>query len=372
MKKQPDYAFDKGLNLERVAHLAPGSDGKLTQPHDGLQIATAEEMRKLATEPYADRSHVERVINQVEHPRYVRSFGRTAFEAAVLGNPDAKELTAVFYGWGGNFRAPLAQAEVVALTAANPDKAFLVVNGPGIGNSSSLPKTAQREIRKTGSYDALGEVLAPVMDHIGQDYDAVTVGGHSLGARTATAVAAHMERKPDELRPHDPTGTRKMSLGGIAARFFAGEGREDIRYKAVSPMPKLSEAGLTKLPLEDPQEVEFASGVTFTPGELMRPFEKPSGMAGLAQQFLVDPSGLKRDAFEGDLRAAVPNVLHKVELLVPDMSHLNDWQEVVRIVGRLRDVQNRTAEVNVRTIVGHTHANMNQPASLASIYTAEL
>lgn len=255
--KSPDYGFTEGLTIERKAHLTPdwhsqenignaealGLPRDTSQPDSRLQIATPEEIQRLSKDPYSGE-HAGRVVEQLKNPRYIRSLGGVGFEAAVVGNPDAEEVEIVFYGWGGNFRHPNAQREAITMTYANPGVAYVVMNGPGVGNSGMLPESAQKEIRKTGSYLPLGEYLAPVVDHVAQDYKAVDLGGHSLGARTATAVVANREGSTEELRLYDPTGTRKTSLGGIATGFFLGEGRELMKYDKASSVPKPGDVGL--------------------------------------------------------------------------------------------------------------------------------
>lgn len=378
--KSPDYGFAEGLTIERKAHLAPdwhsqenignaealGLPRDTSQPDNQLQIATPEEIQRLSKDPYSGE-HSGRVVEQLKNPRYIRSLGGVAFEAAVVGNPDAEEVKFVFYGWGGNFRHPNAQREAITMTYADPDVAYVVMNGPGVGNSGMLPESAQKEIRKTGSYLPLGEYLAPVVDHIAQDYEEANLGGHSLGARTATAVVANREGSTEELRLYDPTGTHKMSLGGIAIGFFLGEGGELMKYDKASSVPKPGDVGLEFLPQNDPDNIEAIAGLSDgAAGEFKRPEN------GWIQQFLVDPAGLRCDGFEGDLRVAAPNVERRVDILVPDGSHLNDWRNVAMIVGRLRSVPGLTADVSQWNVLNHTHNSMDQPPALASVYAAKL
>ena len=57
---------------------------------------------------------------------------------------------------------------------------------------------------------------------------------------------------------------------------------------------------------------------------------------------------------------------------IPDMSELNDWRAICAIVGRLRSVDGLSAEVSQWNLYGHTHANMDQPAIPAIMYSAQL
>lgn len=365
--KSPDYGFEEGLILERVAHLTPDTYG-----HDGLgdkvEIATVDDVRRLSTEPYtADR--IASVVGQLERTRCIRSLGGVGLEAAVVNaGVDSGRVAFHFYGWGGNFRHPNAQREAIALQYRQPDVAHVFMNGPGIGNSGMLPPEVRREIRRTGSYLPLGEYLGPVAEHIAQDYDRVVMGGHSLGARMATAAAAHMDPELiDELRLHDPVGTDDMGLLGIARNFILREGVDDARYTKASVAPSAKEIGLRMLSVKAPE----AEGIeTALPDDAGREFVPPKH--GWMQQLLVDPYALGRDAFEGDLLVAAPNIDEAINIIVPNMSRLNDWRAIQGIVGRMRLLGVMSAEVSQWNLLGHTHANMNQPASLAAIYGADL
>lgn len=371
-----DYGFDDGLRLKRVSHIVPtaeGTENKLSNDGKIIQISP-ERMKELEVNPWLDinKDQKEKVIEQLKDPRYIRGLGGIGIEVAIIGDPNAEELQAVYYGWGGAFRHPNAQREAVNMVYANPNVAYMVMNGPGIGNSGMLPKSVQKEIRQTGSYVPAGEYYAKVLEHVAQDYDKVNVAGHSLGARVATGVAANMvPGTVSELRLHDPTGTRDMSLGGIAVGFFGKEGVEDARYAKESASPTAKEAGLMPLAVEAPylHDIEYVKGVQFSPVELNHPFEVPKN--GWIQQFLVDPSGLKRNAFENDFRVAAPNVRNAIHVLVPELSHLNKWEDIQTIVERARNIPN-IPEISQWNILRHTHANMNQPASLAAIYSVDL
>lgn len=369
-----DYGFDDGLRLKRVSHIVPTAEGaENTLSNDGkiIQISP-ERIEELEVNPWLDinKDQKEKVIEQLRSPRYIRGLGGVGIEVAIIGDPNAEELQAVYYGWGGAFRHPNAQREAVNMVYANPDVAYMVMNGPGIGNSGMLPKSVQKEIRQTGSYVSAGEYYAKVLEHVAQGYDKVNVAGHSLGARVATGVAANMTPGAvSELRLHDPTGTRDMSLGGIAVGFFGKEGAENSKYVKESASPTAKEAGLISLPVEAPHRIECIGGVGLSLEELGRLFEAPEH--GWIQQFLVDPSGLKLNAFEEDFRVAALNVRDSIHVLVPELSHLNKWEDIQRIFERVYRTPN-IPEISQWNILRHTHANMNQPASLAAIYSVDL
>ncbi len=369
-----DHGFDDGLRLKRVSHIVPtaeGTENKLFNDGKIIQISP-ERIEELEVNPWLDinKDQKEKVIEQVRDPRYIRGLGGIGIEVAMFGKLNAKKLQAVYYGWGGAFRHRNALREALDMVYANPDIAYMVMNGPGIGNSGMLPKSVQKEIRQTGSYASAGEYYAKVLEHVARDYDEVNVAGHSLGARVATGVVANMTPGAvSELRLHDPTGTREMNLVDIAVSFFGKEGAENGKYVKESASPTAKEAGLISLPVEAPHRIECIGGVGLSLEELGRPFEAPEN--GWIQQFLVDPSGLTRNAFEKDFRMAAPNVRDSIHILVPELSHLNKWEDIQMIVERARNIPG-IPEIDQWNILRHTHANMNQPASLAAIYSVVL
>jgi len=369
-----DHGFDDGLRLKRVSHIVPtaeGTENKLFNDGKIIQISP-ERIEELEVNPWLDinKDQKEKVIEQVRDPRYIRGLGGIGIEVAMFGKLNAKKLQAVYYGWDGAFRHRNALREALDMVYANPDIAYMVMNGPGIGNSGMLPKSVQKEIRQTGSYASAGEYYAKVLEHVARDYDEVNVAGHSLGARVATGVVANMTPGAvSELRLHDPTGTREMNLVDIAVSFFGKEGAENGKYVKESASPTAKEAGLISLPVEAPHRIECIGGVGLSLEELGRPFEAPEN--GWIQQFLVDPSGLTRNAFEKDFRMAAPNVRDSIHILVPELSHLNKWEDIQMIVERARNIPG-IPEIDQWNILRHTHANMNQPASLAAIYSVVL
>ena len=236
--KRTDYGFENGLQVAKI-------DSGLRQGKT-IQLATQEDMRRLAEESY-NSNHMNKTVEQLKDPRYIRVFsglGRVGIEVAIFGNENANKIQAVLYGWGGNFRHPNAIREAAVLACENPDTAIMVMNMPGVGNSGMLPESVRKEIRKTGSYGSLGEYVGPVIDHVAKDFDEVSVGGHSLGGRVATSSVAHMESKVNELRIFDPVGSRKMGIVALGWNFIGKEGVELTRYGKKSLSPSAKKTGL--------------------------------------------------------------------------------------------------------------------------------
>ena len=308
---------------------------------------------------------MDKIVEQVKNPRYIRGSGGVGIEVALIGNVDSDKLRVGAYGWGGNFRHPNALREAITMTYNDQNAAYLVMNMPGVGNSGMLSESARKNIRETGSYDSLGEHIGLALDHVSKDYDSIMVGGHSLGARVATSSVSHMDSKVDELRLFDPVGSRNMGLVALAANFIGKEGLELMRYDKESLAPSAKELGLQFLSREDPRCIEIIEG--FSEGsnsEFIAPKQ------GWRQQFLTDPFALSKDGFPEDLLRAAPNVLNKINIFIPERSHLTNMRNIAYIVGIVNGEPRSTA-ANARLfgiLDGHTHNVMNVPATLALIY----
>ena len=89
---------------------------------------------------------------------------------------------------------------------------------------------------------------------------------------------------------------------------------------------------------------------------------------GWKQQFLVDPFGLSKDAFESDLRLAIPHVENEIRIISPELSALNDPKDIADILGRCRDIEKSTALLRQLILIDHTHSVVTIPQVLATLY----
>ena len=95
--KRTDYGFENGLQVAKI-------DSGLRQGKT-IQLATQEDMRRLAEESY-NSNHMNKTVEQLRDPRYIRVFsglGRVGIEVAIFGNENANKIQAVLYGWGRKF-----------------------------------------------------------------------------------------------------------------------------------------------------------------------------------------------------------------------------------------------------------------------------
>ena len=100
-----DYGFDDGLRLKRVSHIVPtaeGTENKLSNDDKIIQISP-ERIEELEVNPWLDinKDQKEKVIEQLRNPRYIRGLGGVGIEVAIIGDPNAEELQAVYIwlGW---------------------------------------------------------------------------------------------------------------------------------------------------------------------------------------------------------------------------------------------------------------------------------
>lgn len=205
-----------------------------------------------------------------------------------------------------------------------------------------------------------------MLDYVSEDYDSIVVGGHSLGARVATASVSHMDSRVDELRLFDPVGSRNMGLVALAANFIGKEGLELMRYDKESLAQSAKELGLQFLSREDPKYVEVIEDFSERSNSK---FVVPK--QGWRQQFLTDTFALSKDGFAEDLLRAAPNVQREINIFTPEGSHLTNMRDIAYIVGIVNgEPRSTAAEARLFGILDrHTHNVMNVPAALALIYS---
>lgn len=161
-----------------------------------------------------------------------RGVGIAAVELAILPSANSDgSLKTVMMGWGGNFHVPIARLELAEIARQNPQSDILIVNNPGSGDSSALPKADMKRMRQTGDFTPYGEILGSALSNITSQYDQVNMYGHSMGARSAIATAPHLDRPIDYLSVTDPVGSKELGLLGLADRFVLQEGKHAGNYK---------------------------------------------------------------------------------------------------------------------------------------------
>jgi len=341
-KKLPDYGFSRGIeidvnNFPMNGHASGG--GRLRVSPEELSAVL-----KAGSDPESDA----KVAEAMSSPRIIRGIGGVGLEVAVL-NTGADSVMGVSYGWGGNVRHPVAVNEAKALAAQYPDKELIFMNPFGTGRSDNLPRSAAKDLRRTGHYSGgFGEIVGSVYDEVAEGRP-IHLRGHSLGARTVFGATPYMGKSPETVIVNDPTGTRKMSLAGIALGFVVKEGRHLGRYL---------EAGFDQ-DVTELQKNPVASSIWDT---------KDGTKGGWRQQFLVDPSGLSKDGFGHDLLVAAPNVQRLIRVISPELSALNNPEDIYRIMKACRDEVSPVALLEQYILRDHTHSVVTIPQVLTRLY----
>lgn len=258
-------------------------------------------------------SYANRPLSMNELKVYRQHVGGVAVEAALYHSPVGDgALKTMMMGWGGNFRAPVARLEMAEVARQNPGTDILILNNPGSGASDNVPKSAMKQMQKSGSFDAYSEITSGAIKPFTTQYDHVNMYGHSMGARNTIAAAGKLDRPVDYISVTDPPGSRRMSIPELTDSFVAKEGQHQANYKKRTDN-KLS------LRLQNGYDQNFE-----TPEEQAETVQyQLQKYLGLIQQAkTMAPAGLKGDleqmAASGNVKMAQVNSPEFSELNLPD------------------------------------------------------
>lgn len=333
-KKVPDYGFRYGLDYAVHSY---GSEPSLAEHH-----MTRDELQQLPNvgdDPERDA----KVAEQMKRTLISRGIGGRAVSYHLVGPEDAESVIFQGFGWGGDAAHPVAIGEMQALAASAPDSQWLVINTPGSGQTEALPPSIARDLRRTGNHQGLGEHYATAVADVIDDRE-VHLRGHSLGGRTALAMAPHIEGGVESLIINDPTGSKRKSLGSIAHSFAIKEGRHLGNY---------IKAGFDPLAAE--RQGAAAPDAKMT-------------LDKFRQMFTIDPLALTRGTLETDLSLALPFIKKELRILSPELSELNDPEHIGGILERLSPSYSNTM-IEQWVLRRHSHSFMAvSPAVEARLY----
>ena len=181
-----------------------------------------------------DDGYAEKPVSMEALDWHKSEIGKTAIQSALLASGDYNSFKIITMGWGGNIETEIARLELAEIQRQNPEEALLVINNPGSGESSPLPRGILSEMKKTGSFDPYGELVAEaVRQHLGSRLDDIDGGissyGHSFGARTAISTATYLENV-GYITATDPPGSRKLGVPGIGRGFLIKESSPAAEY----------------------------------------------------------------------------------------------------------------------------------------------
>ncbi|NCU30316.1 hypothetical protein EOM57_00770 [Candidatus Saccharibacteria bacterium] len=98
---------------------------------------------------------------------------------ATLFNPNQENLVLIQTGWLGDGGHPLTERQMAHLSLQMPSTTLAYVNMPGVRGSNRLPMSVMREMTKTGSFEAYGELLADAFESLVNDFEKCQGAGWS-------------------------------------------------------------------------------------------------------------------------------------------------------------------------------------------------
>ncbi|MDO8303392.1 MAG: hypothetical protein Q7T18_09130, partial [Sedimentisphaerales bacterium] len=182
-----------------------------------------------------------------------------------------------------------------------------------------------------------------------EDYDHVTISGHSYGGRQALALAAALDRPVDNMHLFDPPGSRNLGgLMGIANAFMTLEGKHAGLYGKHAP---------------DQEAASIQRQGDSTPlQDILRLIRR----RGFTQQFFDQTTAMSKDGLEHDLTLASRNVLNTIRFTSPELSELN---YVESVAGKLDRVATADRVIQHDVVIGHTHSMIaSNPNILAYLH----
>lgn len=339
----PDYSFKNGL------HVTERTFDQHGQYDDAKVVYTRDEIQDLPNSGQ-DYERDQDVAEAMAETHLAKGIGGRAIEYGLVGR--GSELMVVRYGWGGNMVHPVAVNEAQALAASNPDKTLMFMNVPGAGRSDALPRSMSREIARSGSYDPLGEFTVEALASVFDDYDKISVRGHSMGGRTAISMVGAMDKPVEDLIVNDPPGSRHLGLKGMAEQYMVKEGTHISKY-AEGPL--------------DEHAVELQNQPV---SSVILGMLRLVGNGGFWQQMVRDPLAMSEEGLQADLERAAHNVKNEIIISSPALSEINDWRDISDIQARIAKLTDAT--VRQRIIEGHTHALVTMPSILGLLYQDKL
>lgn len=297
---------------EQTPHYGYASqDGLEVDIHGVYPLKTTQHIIVPPSEiPHLDRSDESwrRVSSAIENPRHEAELGFVLVPPAD-GNDDGT-LEVFQYPWGGNSSNPVGINELAAYAAAHPRHTIAAIDSPATGASEPLSSAISREIGRTGSYFAYGEVAVRALESVLIDYDRHLFSGASEGARRSISTAAAMGEMLDistaELHLLDPVGTHDQPLLELAKGFGSLEAGHSASYTAASPD---KEAAADQATLDSPANVA-------------RVLANFALHGGLINQFYREPQAMAKGGMHNDLARAIPHVTELVRISSPELSEL--------------------------------------------------
>ena len=227
--------------------------------------------------------------------------------------------------------------ELSEIVKYNPDSDILMINNPGTDNSTTLPDAIARNMAKTGSFLEFGEIVAKAIEKDLENYNHISIYGNSMGARTAIALAANIDRPLDFISLTDPPGASNIGATGIFMGSVIKEEQHAKRYAEHTNNPK----ALKMQEIYDEKNSQWI---------------KIMAIKAMEQLYIDEPLALSRNGLKKDLISLIKkNNTKNIQINTPEFSELNNIKDMTKII---KDVSKKNPSVRLKQILlkGQTHS----------------
>lgn len=250
---------------------------------------------------------------------------------------DSGNIIMVTMGWGGDFRTDVALAELGHIAGNNPKHAILVINNPGKGRSEPIPRSAMKEMKKSGSFMPYGEIIANDIERVLADFSLIRGTGYSMGGRALIGAATSSDTGFEFLSVTDPPGSHRLGLAGIADRFMIKEGEHTKHYlnECKNNTGKKAQMENDKKTLESILQMSLRA---------------------IGQTLISQPIAMGKGGLYADLeKLAKSGNVSTLQINSPEFSELNNPDDIMKI---LEDIAQIKPELNIRQVMinGNTHS----------------
>jgi hypothetical protein len=354
IEKLPDYDYAQtGLEVE-IRDIFPDS------------VETSEVTLAIPRVDIDDESW-DRTQRAIANPQREGRIGYVVVPPAE-GTEGSRHLQVYNFPWGGNTSNHVGEYELAMLAASRPDMMIMSIDSPATGASLRLSSEISREIARTGSYIAYGELavdaLRAMIAKEGVEFEEITFSGASQGARRAIGMAAcagsMLGNTVTNLNLIDPVGSHEQSLGTLAKAFMQLEGGHTAKYTEASTEKAVAAAQAYN---DSPQNL---------PAVLMHFMRH----GGFINQMLREPQAMARDGLRGDIAQAAPLVTGMISIASPELSELTHPEDALAILKSLAADAGGHApgsRFQHRLVRNQTHAIMaGHPGTLGVLLSPDL
>lgn len=239
------------------------------------------------------------------------------------------------------------------VAATRPDTRFLILDSPGIGESSLLPPDVFMHTLTSGNYGRAGRYLVEAAMRAG--LFPTEYAGNSSGARFVLGAASHPDTEITSVVMSDPA---VASTPTLLNAYLVGENKYRSESRAASQSPYRT----------IPEELEANTVQEIGPRVWME-----LGALGTAEKIgEIISFGTRRSAFAEDAQAALdahPDL--SLSVISPECSKMNpDFRAITGVLGRLTLTDGQTTNHYLYPNTSHSSDDAYPEWLAAALHTA--